>query len=53
MKQLPAARPSQGGSMAETVLGINIGKRKFEVHLLVNGKTKSKSVSLVGWVSAA
>src|SRR3990170_4022263 len=45
MKQLPAARPSQGGSMAETVLGIDIGKQKFEVHLLVNGKTKSKSVS--------
>ena len=31
--------------MAETVLGIDIGKQKFEVHLLVNGKTKSKSVS--------
>src|SRR4030067_3025437 len=45
MKQLPAARPSQGGSMAETVLGTDIGKRKFEVHRLVNGKTKSKSVS--------
>src|SRR3990172_7203275 len=30
--------------MAETVLGIDIGKQKFEVHLLVNGKAKSKSV---------
>lgn len=31
--------------MADSVLGIDIGKHKFEVHLLVNGKTKSKSVS--------
>jgi len=30
--------------MAETVLGIDIGKQKFEVHLLVNGKSKSKSI---------
>ncbi len=31
--------------MADSVLGIDIGKQKFEVHLLVNGKAKSKSVS--------
>ncbi|MBI5453213.1 MAG: transposase, partial [Deltaproteobacteria bacterium] len=30
--------------MAETVLGIDIGKKKFEVLLLVNGKAKSKSL---------
>lgn len=30
--------------MTESVLGIDIGKQKFEVHLLVNGKTKSKSL---------
>ena len=30
--------------MADSVLCIDIGKQKFEVHLLVNGKGKSKSV---------
>ncbi len=30
--------------MADSVLGIDIGKQKFEVLLLVNGKAKSKSV---------
>src|SRR4030066_2296635 len=30
--------------MAETVLGIDIGKQKFEVLLLVNSKAKSKSL---------
>lgn len=31
--------------MADSVLGIDVGKQKFEVHLIVNGKTKTKSIS--------